>query len=122
MGVFDRQIATATRLIAAKGQACVWQQVPTTTPDPSKPWEQQNSAMTPYNVKIAFLPASSPLLRLIQGSNIASSRTRGLMAAVGFTPSIADTVQRGSEILRLCDLDAVNINGEIILWKMEFEP
>jgi hypothetical protein len=121
VGVYDSSVAMATRLIAAKGQSCSWQQTAIVVPNEEQPWLPTKGAVTEYLVTIAFLPASSLLAKLFAGSNIAQGGTRGLMAAVDFTPNVADIVLRGGRSIGLKAVDQLNVNGEVILWKLEFK-
>lgn len=126
MAVYSRQIATAKRMIAAKGALCSWQQI--TIPigdDPANP-----SAGTPvtYPVRIVFFPNTKLTLLssviLMKGTEIPSGRMMGYMAAVPFTPMINDTVldtPYGDLALREQNgLDEINVNGESILFLLRF--
>jgi hypothetical protein len=122
MGVYTAEIQIAKKLIASKGQKVQWQVTPSVTPDASKPWKKVNGDKTVDPVIIAFLPASSLLAKFQAGSNIAEGGMRGIMAAVvGWTPSEDDIVIRDGRNMALKSLDEINVNGESILWKMEFK-
>lgn len=124
MGVYDRQIALALQLIKAKGEACVWNTTVVPVPaDPSKPWISGAPVDTPYPVNIVFLNQSSnPLAQLIAGSNFVASGKKGLMPAVPFKPQLSDTVTRtDGSVLALKSVDAIDPNGQIILWTLEFK-
>jgi hypothetical protein len=127
--VYERQIATARRLITAKGQMCTWR-------EPGVPGGTfaEPTAGTPadYQVPIVFLSNSNReslagLLSMIPGTEIPTQGMRGLMPAVPFAPSLAGRVTRGSTFsepaLHLLDkngIDVLNLNGEIILYYLRF--
>jgi hypothetical protein len=125
MGVFDRQIATAKRMIAAKGQAVTWVKSGI-TPDVTQPWKATEVPPNPasYPVKIVFVTPGGnmgPLFRLLTGSEVPTGAPAGLMAAVsGFTPAINDSVNRAGVNLIVKSIDIVAPNGEIILYKITF--
>lgn len=122
MAVFSRQVASATRLIAKYGELVKWQQTTYTQPSET-PWKQTESTPVQTNVSIVFLPVTrigGETLRHMKGSEVSAGGMKGLMAANGFTPSIKDTVLRGSKLLRISTLTELNPNGESILWEIEF--
>lgn len=124
MGTYDRQIAMALKLIAAKGQTTgvVWQQTGDVVADATKPWIKTKGVLTEYPVIIAFFPASSKLAKLFAGSNIAKGGNRGLMGAVtSFVPNVADVVVRNGNSLGIESLDPLQVNEQVILWKIEFK-
>jgi hypothetical protein len=89
--VFERQIATAARLIDRYGQACYWREPGTPTGSPAAP---QPGTPTDYPVKIVWLSnpnreALAGLLSMIAGTEVPTGGKRGLMAGnVPFTPSL----------------------------------
>jgi hypothetical protein len=95
MGVYDRQIASAKRIIALKGGPAFWIQQGTPGGTAAKP-----TAGTPveHEVIIAWLPIDREYLRTIQSNlddtEIAGGYLQGLMAQVDFQPTLADTVRR----------------------------
>lgn len=125
MGQFDRQIATAKRLIAKYGQTCIWRKVANGAPvDSLKPWKPTASETSDNNASIVFLPASREnreLLRYLKGTEIPVGSIQGLMPAVSFEPTLKDVVIRDGKQLRLKSIDPVSPNGEIILYTLEFE-
>src|SRR5579862_595179 len=102
MGVYDRQIATAKRLIKAKGQLVTWVPQSVATPDGTKPWKTipNGTPPAPVPVSIVFTDISKrpiyALFKLMQGTAVIDGEIEGLMAQVTFVPSINDTVQRGT--------------------------
>jgi len=127
MGVYDRQIATAKRLITKYGQnAVTWKVETNGAPvDALKPWLPTEPA-TPVThfVDICFLPVDKEMrefLRYIRGTEVSIGSSIGLMGAVSFTPTIKDTVLRSSVEYRIKWLEPFSPNGEIIFYIIEFE-
>lgn len=125
MSVYDNQIATALRLIEAKGMAVTWQSLVNGTPAESdKPWNPGEAVETEHSVSIVFLPMDKDTKKYSQNesdTDIGKGYEKGLMGQVNFTPRIKDTVLRGTETLTVKDFDRLAPNGEIILYKLEFE-
>jgi hypothetical protein len=124
MGVYDRQIATALRLIAAKGQAVTWQSIDNGAPaDASKPWLPADAVPVEHPVSILFLPdtrSGFEWLAYLQGTEVPQGRMIGLMGAVDFTPSIRDLVVRDGKPIRPLNITPLNPNGETILYTIGF--
>lgn len=96
MGFYDRQIATARRLIERYGQAATWHsRAPGVGGTAAKP-----AAGVPvaHPVHIAFLPLDREYLQTTlgksDGSDIASGMLTGYMGQVDFQPTLKDTVVR----------------------------
>jgi hypothetical protein len=127
--VYERQIATATRLIQKYGQACTWREPGTPTGNPANPTP---AAPVDYPVNIVFLDNSTKeslagFLSMMGETDVPTGGLRGLMAAVPFSPSLMGKVSRNTEFeepaLSIVDkngIDVLNINGEIILYKLRF--
>lgn len=127
MGVYDRQIATAKRLIAAKGRACVWSQYEGgAAPDPGKPWKPGASVPTPHSVSIVFLPQSgqnSAFLRALTGTDVPIGDDYGLMAAVDFLPTTKAEIyaEDGTTLLRTVKgFGVLAPDGDPILYTLYF--
>lgn len=122
--VYTRQIATAIRMIKAKGQLCVWvkqNEVISST----QPWKASYPGNpTTYPVRIVFFPPggvlSEEMQHLEKGTSVDQGSPRALMASVPFTPEMNDKVLRGNEWLDLKGIDIVAPNGEVILYKLRF--
>lgn len=133
MGVYDRQIATATRLIAEKGQACLWR-VPgaavggtPASPGPAGP-------PTDYPVRVVFLSNTSReslagFLSMLANTEVPSGGMRALMSGdVPFTPALTHTLFKGetdaAPELVLHDKNGIDLlapNGEPILYFLRFQ-
>lgn len=126
---YERQIATAKRLITKYGQACTWREPgaptgPANNPTPGLPID--------YSVNIAFLSNANReglagLLSMFTDTEVPTSGVRGLMPAQPFTPTLMGKVARqrpfaapGLNIVDKNGIDALNINGEIILYFLRF--
>lgn len=127
--VYERQIATASRLIKAKGQLCTWRE----PGDPTGTFAQPVAGVpTDHAVHIVFLSNNSReslsgLLSMMPDMDIPTSGVRGIMAAVNFTPTLRGKVTRGpvfaEPALGLLDkngIDVLSPNGEIILYYLRF--
>lgn len=123
MGQFDRQIATALRLIKKNGQPVKWRQIPTTEPDPLKPWKPVGGAPVDRTVDICFLPLdlqNKEFLASLGNTEAAVGSFYGLMGAVSFTPNIKDVVLRDGVLLEIASIDLLSPNGQAILYTVIF--
>ena len=121
MGVFDRQIATAKRLIAKNGRLVIWRVIlDGTMVDPLKPWEPGAAQVTDYpDTPIVFLPTGykgeTTLFRSKTGEQ-SSGTFQILMGAVPFEPSNKDVIIDGSIEYRIDYIDKLAPNGDAILY------
>lgn len=122
MAIYDRQIATATRLVAKYGQSVVWRKVGILTPDPSQPWENTNGTTVDNSVKMVFLTKwrDELLLKYLKGTDIPTGANFGLMGVQSFVPAINDYVVRGSDNYIVKDIDIISPNGTPILYIVSF--
>lgn len=128
MGVFDRQIASAKRLIEKYGQSVQWKPYVAADADDATPWKPKldtSDPADPVMVRIVFLPASrvnNELVRALSNApEVPSGKSYGLMPAVNFVPSLADVVIRDGVEYRPCYIDPLSPNGEIIMYTIGFE-
>lgn len=130
MGVFDRQIASAKRLIDKYGQSVQIKTLAHTIPNPAKPWESVDVPASPITVKMVFISPSSSgesllgrqLLEYLKGTEVVTGQIRGLMAASSLiTPKMSDVVLRDSKELKIKAVDTLAPNGQAILHTIEFE-
>jgi hypothetical protein len=123
MSDYSRQIASAKASIAAKGVVVPWKQAPASTPaDPNKPWLPSVGTPAEHNVSIVFLPAGSgkAMLQYFGQTNVISGAVIGLMGAVEFTPQLADTVVRDSQVYRIGTIDTIKPGSQDILHIIQF--
>jgi len=121
MGVYDRQIASATRMIAAKGADCVWRR-----PQRAKggdAWNPQPAAPDDKRVKLVFFSpkdigrGSGEFLAALRGTEVPTSSEIGLMAGgLDFEPSDADVIIRWDGEKGIKSIDRLAPNGEAILY------
>jgi len=127
MGQFDRQIATALRLIAKYGQSVIWNSVADgVAVDPLKPWKPTEAiAVLHPDIKICFVPTNDTqwrkLLAYLKGTEVPTGKLAGLMGQVSFEPTLKDVVDRDGTILRITSIDLLSPNGQKILYTIEFE-
>lgn len=127
MGVYDRQIQTASRLIAAKGEAVVWsKQTDQNGPDNDKPWVSGAVQGNPFMVRMLFLRGgnslSDVLFAYMRGTDVPVGRQKAIMAGnVPFTPALGDTVTRtDGTVLSTESIDPLAPNGQVILYFLVF--
>lgn len=122
--VYERQIATARRMITAKGMLCLWTEIrpgPATAPNkpgPSIPFEYPNTPLI-------FLPENRvgyEWLKAITGTEIPEGGGYALMPAVDFEPTLASVITKidGTE-LQPVSIDPLSPNGETILYTVKFK-
>lgn len=126
MGVFDRQIATAKRLVAKNGQVCEWHSVAASGGVPGKPAGATDVARP--GIPLAFFPLEreylATFLSMLKDSEIPSGLVLGLMGQVEFTPQLTDYVIRGTERYTIHPKNGIEVidpNGEgVILYLIRF--
>lgn len=124
MGVYDRQIASAKRQIAAKGESVTWtQKTNGTPPDADIPWKPGAAQSVPHTVNIAFFPVGRSRKRskeYSQGSVVPKGNLYGIMEAVDFEPQIKDVITRGGKEISVLWIDPLDPNGEgAIIYQLE---
>lgn len=124
--VYARQIATAKRLIAAKGQLVTWRKIPDgVLPDSNMPWKPgAGGAPVDVNVKIVFFPYTRTNMQLMRAllpnaPEILVGNMYGLMASVDFVPSKVDLILRGSRQIRINAIDELSPDGTPILYTLD---
>lgn len=124
MARFDRQIATALRLIKKNGQLVKWRQLQRAD-DPSDPAAVIESNPVDRNVYICFLPVdkdNKEFINYLRGTNeIKMGSLIGLMGQVSFEPDAADVVMRDGKPLEIFNIDLLSPNGQKILYTVEFK-
>ena len=125
-GRYDRQIATAKRLIAKYGELCTVTVQGADMPDPAKPWIIIPGVPVVYqDVSIAFLPINKEQRESLiyrKGEEVAKSSTIGYMGVVLFEVDLTIIVTRKSgQQLFLNDIQDLNPNGDKILFTLVFK-
>lgn len=127
MGVYDRQIATAKRLITAKGRKCVWRAIDNEDPaDVDKPWKPGAVESEDHDVNIVFLPDTRSQVEFLQaltGTDINVGDDYGLMPAVDFVPTLRAEVydETGTTQLRsVKSIEPLAPNGDVIMYTLRF--
>ena len=124
MGRYTEDIKAAKESIRKDGQKVIWRKFATVLIDPAKPWLGEIVTETEYQPYIAFVPQKMALaeaLREMQGSVTKTGKVSGLMAAVDFVPDTRDVVVRGNVTYQISSIDELNINGESILFTIDFK-
>lgn len=122
--VYERAIATAKRMIEAKGMPCVWTEIrpgPATAPNKPGP----TISFEYPDTYLVFLPENRigyEWLKAITGTEIPEGGGYALMAAVDFEPTLSSTITQidGTE-LQPNSIDPLSPNGEIILYTVKFK-
>lgn len=124
MARFDRQIATALRLIKKNGQLVQWRQLQRTD-DPSDPAAVIEGPPVDRDVFICFLPVdkdNKEFINFLRGTNeIKVGSLIGLMGNVSFEPGASDYVIRDGKPLEIFNIDLLSPNGQKILYTVEFK-
>lgn len=126
MAQFDRQIATALKLIKKYGQPIDWVHNIEST-DPATPWLPSVGSSVSYEPIICFLPINTltpreihAYLGYVPGIEAQTGMYYGLMGSVEFNPSLKDTVSRDGVKLNLATIDLLAPNGQKVLYTMIF--
>lgn len=115
MTVYSRQIATALRLIAKKGQAAVWQKE-TEVVNNAQPWKTSAGAPATFPVVVVRLPTDGPTEALMPGTSVTNKREKLLMGAVSFVPAVNDTVLIGIDTVVVESIKVLQPDGTPILY------
>lgn len=123
MARFDRQVATALRLIAKNGVAVKWRQF-VRVEVPGKPWETTQTVVE-HDTVICFLPIDKEnreSISFMVGSDVPVGATMGYMGQVSFEPEGADVVidYEGKE-LNIATVQKLAPNGQSILYTVVFK-
>lgn len=95
MGQFDRQVATAKRLIAQYGVAMLWCRQGVIIPDADKPWLETGGAVSRVATTLCFIPEKEYRYMLGTGLERSEVPTGDLFALMGettFTPALNDWI------------------------------
>jgi hypothetical protein len=127
MGVYDRQIASAQRMIEKYGEVVTWLQRVATGGTAAKPGSTTTTEIA--GVRMAFLPIDREYLDTyvskMKLTDIPTGMVQAFMGQVAFTPTDKDGVRRSNgEVLNIVDDNAIEVydpNGEgVILYILRF--
>lgn len=120
---YERQIATAQRLISKFGGPATLVVTAPSTPDPSKPWETPNDTEQSESVVAVFLRYQQ---KYIDNDVIHAGDQRVIVAADGlvFAPNLQGRVERVvggvTEAWKVVSSNPLNVNGqEPILYELQ---
>lgn len=123
MGVYDRQIETAKRLIAKNGQLVEWN-AESDSANVNSPWDSEDLPPVKTNVRICFLPVDLndlPTFGYANLTDVPQGAVKGLMGAVPFEPKLKDWVMRDGRKLNIDQIKELSPNGEKILFTILFK-
>lgn len=119
MGQFDRAIASARRLIAKYGEACVWRK-PADPDDAADAWRDvRDGDPTDVDVKIAWFPPGGQLafLAAMTDTEVPAGTELGLMAPGDFEPLASDVLLRtGGVEAEITKIDRLAPDGTPVLY------
>lgn len=124
MGTYDRQIATAERLIREKGKAVQVVRQTTSIPDPDKPWEPGTPGVSlddAYGVFLNFNAKDMETMSKMAGaSEVQASDRKVLLAAAALTgaPTTNDKLRDATGDWSIEWVQVLSPNGENILYTM----
>ena len=121
MGVYDRQLKTATKGIKKWGAPVTWRRrVAAALADPNKPWEKSPDTIIDIPVRILFELddlEDRQLIHYLKNTETQRGLVNGLMHAVDFEPATTDTVVRSGKELVIATLDVL-APGDVILYHL----
>lgn len=122
MGVYDGMIASAKRMIAAKGAKCVWVQPVAEedgdawNPQPAEPIRHPDIAIAFFSPK-DLGRGTGEFIAALRGTEVPTSKEIGLMAGgLEFEPSADDTIERWDGVKAIETIDRIAPNGQPILY------
>jgi hypothetical protein len=118
MGVYDRQIASAKRIIATKGQLCTWNSIADGTGGTAaKP--AANVVTAHPAIPMVFVPLEreylATFLSTLQDTEIPTGLELAIMGQVDFEPQLRDTITRGAVTYSIHPkngIEKIDPNGE----------
>lgn len=120
-GRFDRQIATAARLIQKNGQLVDFVSRVKSIDDNFN----EIVSEVRHKVWICFIPYKSDIkqfMAYISGKELKSGTVLGLMAGnVPFAPDLTDFVERDGVRIEILRVGKLSPNGQSILYKLELK-
>lgn len=131
MAGYERQIASAKKLIARRGQVVSWRVRAEGTTDGGEvagatKWRPK--AVTPAepddrSVSIVFLPITKEKYESLaaMGVEVTTGEQMGYMGAVDFQPSKSDAVLRAGVLMPIETIDIIAPNGDAVLYEIVFK-
>lgn len=119
MAMYDRQIATAKRLIKKYGVPTPVTYI-TITENSDKPWETTEVSSI-ETVPVCFLPVDSGTMRTLSmtpGTEVPKGAVLAYMGAVGFKVDLTTTLQYDGRTWSIYWMDKLAPNGRPILYTM----
>lgn len=124
--VYETQVATAKRLIEAKGGSCTLRVNAEGAPDDAnKPWRGKADGSSDVPARMAFFPVGTVSRRSRTqdaGQQVGSDEVLVAAASLnGAVPAAGDRIQRDGETVwyNIVSVDALNVNGEPIMYTLE---
>ena len=133
MGEYDRQVATALRLLAKKGRTVTYRRLANGVAPSDTPWKDPGQVAQDVTVSIVFLPASmgntarqSPVTKGYsqegpQQFNVPRKLKVAYMGDVGFEPSLKDVIVVAGVEHRIKSCDTLDPNGQTIIHQLQLE-
>ncbi len=119
---YDRAIASALRMIEAKGQACAWHK-PADADPAADSWRDVRTGDPegPFDVSIAWFPPALQTMRYLANSpdGIPEGFELGYMGAVEFEPVNGERIERTTgEFVTVFNIDRLAPDGTPILYTL----
>lgn len=131
MAGYERQIASAKKLIAKRGQVVSWRIRAEGTTDAGEvtgatKWRPKAvPAGTPDDrpVSIVFFPITKEKFESLRAMGVELTRgaQMGYMGAVDFEPSQKDAVLRAGVLMPIETIDVIAPNGDAVLYEIVFK-
>lgn len=123
MGVYDRPIATAQRLIAKYGEDCKWRK-PAAVVEDEPGYPTTGVVPDPVDCKMVFFSprdlgrGTEEFLALLRGTELPENKEIGLLAGgITFSPELPDTIKRASGLeIAIEKIDRLAPNGTPVLY------
>lgn len=123
MGIYDRQIASALKIIRKKGASAILRKLNSTSPsNPDEPWKPSADAIDDTNISIVILPPLSgsgleiSFNKSIDNSLIPKNLQIGLIGNNLIEPDLKDLVIINSIEYTIYKLATLAPNGESLLF------
>lgn len=119
MGVYDRFVKSAKRIISKYGADCEWS-VESQAQDDDEPWNATEEPSVKHPVKIALFPndgSGMETLAKMLGADVTVGNTIGYMANVPFDVSDKDTIvnKADGKQMTINSIDKINPDGKKVI-------